>query len=104
MNLDSAAFEAKIQESGVVILDVRTKAEFEDGCISNAVNIDFNGYEFSSEISKLDKSKTYAVYCRSGRRSTDAISEMRNEGFISLVHLDGGIIDWAKAGLSLVKP
>ena len=104
MNLDSVAFEAKTQESDVVILDVRTTAEFEDGCITNAVNIDFNGNEFSSEISKLDKSKTYAVYCRSGRRSTDAISKMRNEGFISLVHLDGGIIDWAKVGLPLIKP
>jgi rhodanese-related sulfurtransferase len=104
MDLDSAAFAVKTQEAGVVILDVRTKAEFDEGHIAKAINIDFQSYDFLSEIGKLDKSKTYAVYCRSGRRSTDAISEMISEGFISFAHLDGGIIDWTNAGLALVKP
>lgn len=104
MNLDSVAFEAKTQEAGVVILDVRTKAEFDEGHIANAININVESESFLSEIAKLDKSATYAVYCRSGRRSADAINKMSNEQFISLSNLDGGVIDWTNAGLPLVKP
>lgn len=104
MNLDSVAFEAKTQEAGVVILDVRTKAEFDEGHIANAININVESASFLSEIAKLDKSATYAVYCRSGRRSADAINKMSNEQFISLSNLDGGVIDWTNAGLPLVKP
>ena len=104
MTLDAVGFQAKTQEAGVVILDVRTKAEFDEGHIANAININVEGNEFLSEISKLDKSKTYAVYCRSGRRSADALAKMTNEQFISLSHLDGGVIDWTNAGLPLVKP
>jgi len=104
MNLDSAAFEAKTQEPGVVILDVRTKEEFEEGHIANAININVESDTFLSEIAKLDKSKTYAVYCRSGRRSADAVAKMSNEEFISLANLNGGVIDWANAGLPLVTP
>ena len=104
MNLDSVAFEAKTQEAGVVILDVRTKAEFDEGHIANAININVESDTFLDEIAKLDKSKTYAVYCRSGRRSADAVAKMSNEQFISLAHLNGGVIDWANAGLPLVTP
>jgi len=104
MNLDSVAFEAKTQEPGVVILDVRTKEEFEEGHIANAININVESDTFLSEIAKLDKSKTYAVYCRSGRRSADAVAKMSNEEFISLANLNGGVIDWANAGLPVVTP
>jgi phage shock protein E len=104
MTLDAVGFQAKTQKAGVVILDVRTKAEFDEGHIANAININVESNEFLSEISKLDKSKTYAVYCRSGRRSADALAKMSNEQFISLSHLDGGVIDWTNAGLPLVKP
>ena len=104
MTLDAVGFQAKTQEAGVVILDVRTKAEFDEGHIANAININVESNEFLSEISKLDKSKTYAVYCRSGRRSADALAKMTNEQFISLSHLDGVVIDWTNAGLPLVKP
>ncbi len=104
MTLDAVGFQAKTQEAGVVILDVRTKAEFDEGHIANAININVESNEFLSEISKLDKSKTYAVYCRSGRRSADALAKMTNEQFVSLSHLDGGVIDWTNAGLPLVKP
>lgn len=104
MNLDSVAFEAKTQEPGVVILDVRTKEEFDEGHIANAININVESDTFLSEIAKLDKSKTYAVYCRSGRRSADAVAKMSNEEFISLANLNGGVIDWANAGLPLVTP
>ncbi len=102
VNLGVAEFEAKTQEADVVILDVRTKNEFNEGHIANSINIDFQSDTFLNEISKLDKSKTYAVYCRSGNRSGQAVSKMTNEEFISLYNLNGGVIDWAGAGYPLV--
>lgn len=104
MNLDAAEFQAKTQEADVVILDVRTRGEFNEGHIANAINIDVESDSFMNEIAKLDKSKTYAVYCRSGRRSADAVAKMSNEQFISLANLNGGVIDWSNAGLPLVTP
>lgn len=102
MNLDAAGFKAKTQEAGVVVLDVRTRGEFNDGHIANAINIDVESDTFLNEIAKLDKSKTYAVYCRSGRRSADAVAKMSNEQFVSLFNLNGGVINWSNAGYPLV--
>lgn len=102
VNLGVAEFEAKTQEADVFILDVRTKSEFNEGHIANSINIDFQSDTFLNEISKLDKSKTYAVYCRSGNRSGKAVATMSNEQFISLYNLNGGVIDWAGAGYPLV--
>jgi rhodanese-related sulfurtransferase len=102
MNLDAAAFQAKTQEAGVVVLDVRTRGEFNEGHIANAVNIDVESDTFLNEIAQLDKSKSYAVYCRSGRRSADAVAKMSNKQFISLFNLNGGILDWQSAGYPVV--
>lgn len=102
INLAAQEFQAKIQEAGVVILDVRTRGEFNEGHIENAINIDVESSSFQSEIAKLDKSKTYAVYCRSGRRSADAVAKMSEQKFTSLVNLNGGVIDWSNAGFLLV--
>lgn len=102
VNLGVAEFQAKTQEADIVILDVRTKSEFNEGHLANSINIDFQSDTFLNEISKLDKSKTYAVYCRSGNRSGKAVATMSNEQFISLYNLNGGVIDWAGAGYPLV--
>lgn len=101
-NLDPAAFKAKTQEAGVIVLDVRTTQEFNEGHIENAININVESDSFLSQIESLDKSKSYAVYCRSGRRSADAITKMANQNFTSLTNLNGGIIDWTNAGFALV--
>jgi len=102
VNINVKAFQSKIQESGVVVLDVRTQEEFASGHIANAVNIDVEQGSFDSEISKLDKSLTYAVYCHSGRRSNIATQKMAGARFASLFNLDGGVSSWLGFGLGLV--
>ena len=102
VNLGAAEFQAKAQEAGVVVLDVRTRGEFNEGHIANAINIDVEADTFLNEISQLDKTKAYAVYCRSGRRSADAVGKMSNEGFMNLVNLKAGILDWQSAGYPVV--
>jgi phage shock protein E len=101
-DLSATEFQAKTLESGVITLDVRTPIEFMEGHLVNAINIDVENPSFASEIAKLDKAATYAVYCRSGRRSANAISKMKDSGFSNLFNLNAGVQEWAAAGLPLV--
>ena len=64
INLDATQFSQKITDQRVVILDVRTAAEFAEGHIPNAVNIDIFSDYFTADVSSLDKSLEYAIYCR----------------------------------------
>jgi rhodanese-related sulfurtransferase len=102
-NMDVLEFSKKITESGVVILDGRTPGEFAEGYIEGARMIDFQGGSFETEIATLDKDVTYAVYCRSGNRSGQAVKIMQDAGFRNLYNLEGGVIDWANQGMPLVN-
>jgi rhodanese-related sulfurtransferase len=103
VDLKVSDFSAKSQEVGVVSLDVRTADEFAEGHLIDAININVESGNFEAEIEKLDKNTTYAVYCRSGRRSAIAVDLMKKAGFTSLYNLDGGVIDWSASGLPLVR-
>jgi rhodanese-related sulfurtransferase len=96
-------FSSKVTEAGVITLDVRTPGEFNEGHIEGALLVDFESGNFENEIAALDKTKTYAVYCRSGSRSGQAVKVMSDAGFTSVYNLNGGVIDWAGAGLPLVN-
>ena len=102
-DLSVTEFSSKIAESGVVTLDVRTPGEFAEGYIEGARLIDFQSGNFDNEIAALDKNATYAVYCRSGNRSGQAVKVMHDAGIHNVYNLNGGVIDWANAGLPLVN-
>ncbi|HYE16886.1 MAG TPA: rhodanese-like domain-containing protein [Tepidisphaeraceae bacterium] len=101
--VDPAEFEKIAAKEGVVVLDVRTPEEWKSGVLKNAVLIDFKAPDFADRIKALDKSKTYAVYCRSGRRSASACDLMKAAGFATLHDLGGGILAWEKAGKPVKK-
>ncbi len=82
--------ELKSKED-VVILDVRTPEEFRQGHLAGAVNIDYNSPNFEEELSSLNMKNSYAIYCRSGNRSAEALSVMAEKGFIWVIDLVGGI-------------
>ena len=103
VDLSVNEFSAKVAEAGVITLDVRTPGEFMGGYIEGARNIDFQSGNFENEIAALDKNATYAVYCRSGNRSGQAVKVMHDAGFHNVYNLNGGVIDWANAGLPLVN-
>jgi rhodanese-related sulfurtransferase len=103
VDLSVTEFSSKVAEAGIITLDVRTPGEFNEGHIEGAKLIDFQSGNFESEIATLDKTKTYAVYCRSGSRSGQAVKIMSDAGFTNIYNLDGGVIDWANAGLPLVN-
>jgi len=101
--VDPVEFSEVIAEPGVIILDVRTPEEFNAGHIENAININVADSNFSSEVSKLDKNATVAVYCRSANRSAVATKEMAELGFTDMYDMQGGILEWEAAGGQVVN-
>lgn len=84
-----------IEDPNTIILDVRTDREFGAGNIPNSINIDFNSPQFKNQISELDSSKTYLVYCQIGVRSSAAANLMTSElGFENVKNLQGGYSSW----------
>ena len=86
-----------------VILDVRTPGEFSDGHIENAININYRSEDFRDEISKLERSKEYLIYCRTGNRSREALTIMTELGFRRVYHLAAGITEWIAEGYSVTE-
>lgn len=91
------------QSPAMVILDVRTAAEFQQGHIKGAINIDFYGKDFNSLILALNPATAYLLHCRSGSRSGRTLSLMTAGGFKVVTHLDGGFLAWQSAGQSVAK-
>ena len=91
-------FARAIADSAVQLVDVRTAGEYSQGTIPGSVNIDVNSGEFGvTADSLLDKSRTVAVFCRSGRRSKKAAEILSLNGF-NVVELDKGYNSWVEAG------
>lgn len=103
--LSGASFMETYQETlGAVLLDVRTPSEFAAGHLDGALNVDFDNPTFTGEVQKLDKEKPYFVYCRSGNRSGQAITIMKNEGFKNISELEGGIVSNQSAVQLVASP
>ena len=91
------------EKKDVVVIDLRTEAEFKTGHIAGAKNIDFRDNEFAKQIGALDKAKTYLVHCGSGRRSTKALEVFQTQKFSSILHLNEGFRAWEAAGKLVEK-
>lgn len=93
-------FNDKLKQTpNAQLIDVRTSGEFAGGHLENAINCDWNGDNFESQIKELDKQKPVFVYCLSGGRSASAASSMRSAGFKTVYEMNGGMIKWRAAGL-----
>lgn len=98
-----AEFADSVTQEGTVVIDVRTPAEFAQGHLPGAVNIDVQGPDFARRVAELDRAGTYAVYCQSGRRSGVATSQMADLGFGTVYDLEGGVLAWQAADGPLVS-
>ncbi len=92
-SVDATRFAEVIENEQVLIIDTRTPAEFNEGHIPGAVNIDIDGEEFAAKVAELDKSRPVAVYCRGGRRSKEAAEHMVGCG-LEVTELSEGILSW----------
>ncbi|MCH1547014.1 MAG: rhodanese-like domain-containing protein [Flavobacteriaceae bacterium] len=87
--------EKSSNDNNSIILDVRTSHEVEEGMITGSINIDiYEGHIFLEKIKKLDKTKSYYVYCKAGARSAQACAIMQQLGFEKTYNLLGGISNW----------
>ena len=101
-NTNVQGFSELVADTNVVVLDVRTVAEYTEGHIEGAILIDQGQSDFMDKAKiTLPIEKKIAVYCRSGRRSANAAGKLADIGY-KCVNLKGGIISWKDAGKPVV--
>lgn len=106
-SIDTLAPQAFIKQAKAdttaIILDVRTPEEYKEEHLAGAQQLDFlNSEVFDAGIKLLDKSHTYYVYCRSGKRSHHACMKMKKQGF-KVFDMEGGILYWKRLGMPTTK-
>jgi rhodanese-related sulfurtransferase len=80
----SSNMEKTMLTTNTIIIDVRTPAEFAEGHVEGAINLDLESGQFEAELPNLDPAQPYIVYCRSGRRSGVAVEIMKASGFAQI--------------------
>ncbi len=90
-------------DQSMVLLDVRTPAEYAEGHLPGAINIPHT--ELASRLAELSASRDrdIVVYCRSGNRSEQALGVLREAGFSRVFHLKGDYIRWSEEKRPVVK-
>lgn len=106
-SIDTLAPQAFIKQAKAdttaIILDVRTPEEYKEEHLAGAQQLDFlNTSVFDAGIKLLDKSHTYYVYCRSGKRSHNACIKIKKQG-LKVFDMEGGILNWKKLGMPTTK-
>ena len=96
-----ALLDAK--DAKIVVIDVRTPAEYAEGHIAGAKNINFNDADFAEKLGAVDRKQTVLVHCGRGGRSTSSLEVFKKLGFKTVIHLDGGFSDWVRAGHPVEK-
>jgi rhodanese-related sulfurtransferase len=98
-NVDAATFKKMIDEKKYILIDLRTADEIKSkGKIKGATELDFLDKNAEANIEKLDKKKSYLIYCAGGGRSADCAELMKKQGFKEVVNLEKGFGDWKNKG------
>lgn len=93
--LDKTEFKQQIDNKGIQLVDVRTKAEFETSHIEGAMNADVLKEEkFKYQFAEFNKEEPVYIYCRSGNRSKKASQLLCELGFKKIYDLKGGYLTW----------
>lgn len=101
-NVDAATFKKMIDEKKYILIDLRTADEIKSkGKIKGATELDFLDKNAEANIEKLDKKKSYLIYCAGGGRSGDCAELMKKQGFKEVVNLEKGFGDWKNKGFEI---
>jgi len=93
-NIDAPSLERLSKnEEPIVYLDVRSPEEYRQGHIEGALLMPLDS--LPTRYKELPRDKKIVVYCRSGRRSAQAISFLRSQGYENVLNLSGGYVAWA---------
>ena len=90
------------QFDSVVLLDSRSKEEFEVSHIPNALHVDFEDFDLS-KVAHLNKNQSIVVYCSVGYRSEKITDQLIENGFEDVNNLYGGIFEWVNQGNGIVN-
>ena len=82
----------------LVLLDVRTQAEYDSGHILNAINISHEQILEDPELLTEYKDSQMVVFCRSGGRAGKVIQLLESIGFEDIIDIDGDMLAWSEAG------
>ncbi|MCI2284794.1 rhodanese-like domain-containing protein [Colwellia sp. MSW7] len=93
----------KMPSNNIVLLDVRTPAEYNEGHILGAINISHNAIEANLPQLAQYKNSNVVVYCRSGKRAAIAQDILNANGFTKLQHLTGDMNGRLEAKLPVVS-
>jgi phage shock protein E len=91
-------------DKNAVIIDLRTDDELKaKGYIPGSVQLDWLAKDNEQQVDKLDKNKTYYIYCASGGRSGECAEYMEKHKFKKVVNLERGFTAWMSKGLPVEK-
>lgn len=94
-NIPASEALSLVQDTSIITIDVRTKEEVDSGYIEGAdLFFDVKSPEFTEQIATLDRSKTYLVYCHSGKRAAKAANILSEAGFNNVYNMTGGYSTW----------
>ena len=93
----------RLMNQGALLVDVRSKAEFDGGHIIDARHVPHDAMAESAETLKRFKDKVVITCCESGMRSGAAARALKAQGFSKVVNLRGGLQAWRAENLPLVK-
>ncbi|CAN5314894.1 hypothetical protein BH10BAC1_BH10BAC1_19320 [soil metagenome] len=99
-NLSAERFKAIItNDKGGTIIDLRTTEEIlKKGYIKGAIQLDYLAKDADTQVDKLDKNKTYYIYCAGGGRSSQCAEYMEKNGFKRVYTLEKGFSEWVTKG------
>lgn len=86
-----------------VVLDTRTPDEYGKSHLEGALFLNYSADDFWEQVARLDREKTYLVYCHSGGRSGETVAYMKENGFKKAYNMEGGIVAWKRKGYGVVK-
>ena len=101
-NKNNSVFERKdilsldkiLNDTDIIILDVRTSEEINAGYIPNSTFIDYYDKNFENKINLIDRSKKIYTLCKSGGRSVKVAEILSKNGFRNVYNLEGGFMRW----------
>jgi len=102
VNQADSLIKARAVNPDFVILDVTTPLEYSNGHLENSIMINYLSRQDRKKLWKLDKNKSYLIYCRSGVRSLKAMKEAGKHTFNEVYNMLGGIRDCYKEGYPIV--
>lgn len=87
----SSFFEQYRSDPNALLLDVRTKEEFEAESIDGAINLNYLSHQLADDLEQLDPRKNYYIFCKTGRRSLRVCVLLKNMGY-AVINLEGGLL------------